>query len=75
MVKEELVFPNQDALLEEIKAFVESIIQNTTPLVSGLEGRNALFTASEITSLIQTNLTHSHHTTHPHAKTFAHVTS
>lgn len=60
MVKEELVFPSQDALLEEIKAFLQSIEKNTTPLVSGLEGRNALSTASQITSLIQANLELSH---------------
>ncbi|OGV48902.1 MAG: UDP-N-acetyl-D-glucosamine dehydrogenase [Legionellales bacterium RIFCSPHIGHO2_12_FULL_42_9] len=62
MVKEELVFPSQDALLEEIKAFIESIVRNTKPLVSGLAGRNALSTASRITSLIQANLELSHAT-------------
>lgn len=56
MTKEEHVFPSQDALLAEIKAFLESIEKNTEPLVSGLEGRNALSTASQITSLIQANL-------------------
>ena len=60
MVKEELIFQSQDALLEEIKAFIEAIEKNTEPLVSGLEGRNALSTASKITSLIEANLNLDH---------------
>jgi predicted dehydrogenase len=49
-----------DALLEEIKAFVQSIEQNTTPLVTGEEGRSALDTAEKITALIHDNLTLRH---------------
>lgn len=60
MDKEELTFPTQDALLEEIKAFVNAVLQNQEPLVSGIEGRNALCTAAQISALIQTNLTITH---------------
>lgn len=56
MTKEEFFFPKQDALLEEIKAFLTAVEENSEPLVSGLEGRNALMTASLITALIQDNL-------------------
>lgn len=55
--QEELSFSNSDALLEQIKAFVGCIINNTAPLVTGLEGRNALATAEKISSLIHDNLT------------------
>lgn len=49
-----------DALLEEIKAFIQSIEQDTTPLVTGEEGRSALDTAEKITALIHDNLTLHH---------------
>jgi len=50
-------FEKGDALLEEIKAFLKCIDNNTTPLVTGEEGKNALETAEKITSLIHYNLT------------------
>ena len=56
MEKKALTFPNQDALLEEIRAFIKSIENNTTPPVTGLEGRNALATAVRITSLIESSV-------------------
>lgn len=56
MEKEEFTFPSQDALFEEIKSFVYAINHQVTPLVTGMEGRDALSTASQITSLIQENL-------------------
>lgn len=56
VVRHQSVFEKGDALLEEIKAFINCIEQDTTPLVTGEEGRNALETAEKITSLITSNL-------------------
>ena len=47
------VFENGDALLEEIKHFVDCIRSGNTPDVSGEAGRRALATAIEITKLLQ----------------------
>jgi predicted dehydrogenase len=49
-------YPSGDALLEEIKAFLDCIEQDTTPLVTGEEGKYALETAEKITALIHSNL-------------------
>lgn len=49
-------FEKGDALLEEITAFVACIQEDTAPLVTGEEGRNALATAAKITQLIDMNL-------------------
>lgn len=49
-------YSNGDALLEEIKAFLRCIEQDTTPLVTGEEGKYALETAEKITALINNNL-------------------
>lgn len=49
-----------DALLEEIKAFLKCIEDNSTPLVTGEEGLNALLTAEQITSIIHNNLLERH---------------
>lgn len=54
--RQESVFEKSDALLEEIKAFIHCIEENTTPLVTGREGCNALATASTITDLIHEQL-------------------
>lgn len=56
MEKEEFSFPSQDALFEEIKSFIYAIEHRVPPLVTGAEGRDALSTASRITSLIHENL-------------------
>lgn len=48
----ESIFEKSDALFEEIKAFLTSIIQNSTPLVTGEDGCAALATAEKITDLI-----------------------
>ncbi len=53
IVNEELVFENGDALMEEIKHFVDCIHTATNPLVSGEAGRRALQTAIEITNLLK----------------------
>lgn len=57
IVQEQAAFEKSDALFEEIKAFVTAIQNNTTPLVTGEEGRNALATAEQINQLIARNLT------------------
>lgn len=56
IVSDQKEFEKGDALLEEIQAFLECISNDTPPLVTGEEGRNALETAERITKLIQTNL-------------------
>lgn len=62
IIQHESVFEKGDALLEEIKAFIQCIKNNTTPLVTGEEGCSALATAQEITSLIDNHLIRSHET-------------
>lgn len=49
---EESVFESGDALLEEIKHFVNCIQTGQNPLVSGVAGRRALETAIRITELL-----------------------
>lgn len=62
IVSEQQVFEKGDALLEEIKAFIKCIEDDSTPLVTGEEGRNALETAEQITRLIRKNLSVRHAT-------------
>ncbi len=52
IVTEESVFENGDALLEEIKHFVNCIKTGEKPLVSGEAGRKALATAIEISKFL-----------------------
>lgn len=52
---EESVFENGDALLEEIKHFVNCIQTGDNPLVSGEAGKRALATAIQITDLLSSN--------------------
>jgi len=56
IIRHESVFEKGDALLEEIKAFINCIVNNTTPLVTGEEGCSALAVAEKITSLIDNHL-------------------
>jgi len=56
ITRHQSVFEKGDALLEEIKAFLYSIENKTTPLVTGEEGRDALATAENITALINNHL-------------------
>ncbi|MBA2652662.1 MAG: gfo/Idh/MocA family oxidoreductase, partial [Tatlockia sp.] len=56
ITRHQSVFEKGDALLEEIKAFLACIETNSTPLVTGEEGRDALSTAAKISNLIDTNL-------------------
>ena len=53
IVSEESKFENGDALLEEIKHFVDCIKTDSNPLVSGEAGRRALETAIKISQLIK----------------------
>lgn len=52
IVTEESVFENGDALLEEIKHFVNCIRTGANPLVPGEAGKRALETALEISKLL-----------------------
>jgi predicted dehydrogenase len=60
IVRHQSVFEKGDALLEEIKAFVKCILDDTPPLVTGREGCDALATAATITNLIHANLANQH---------------
>jgi predicted dehydrogenase len=52
IISEESTFETADALLEEIKHFINCIQTGENPLVSGLAGRRALATAIQITQLL-----------------------
>jgi predicted dehydrogenase len=54
ILSEESAFENGDALMEEIRHFVDCIESGQEPLVSGIAGRRALATAIEITRLLKT---------------------
>lgn len=60
ITRHESVFEKGDALKEEIKAFIECIREDKTPLVTGEEGLEALSTAEKISALIHHNLTEQH---------------
>lgn len=60
IISEQKEYAQGDALLEEIKAFLNCIEHNTTPLVTGEEGKYALETAEKITDLINSNLLRYH---------------
>lgn len=56
--QKEIAIEKNDALLDEITAFVRCIQNDTTPIVSGTHGRNALATAVQISDLIEHNLSY-----------------
>lgn len=56
IIKTENRFEQSDALLRQIESFLDSISHHRPPRVSGTDARNALVTASSLTSLIQINL-------------------
>lgn len=56
ILKNEKICEKNDALFEQIKAFVDCIIQDKAPIVCGKDGRDALATAESITSLVQLQL-------------------
>ena len=62
ITRHQSIFEKGDALLEEIKAFIKCIVEDSTPLVTGEEGCAALATAEKITSLIDNNLIARHAT-------------
>lgn len=53
IISEESVFESGDALKEEIRHFIDCVRTRGEPLVSGIAGRRALATATEITRLLQ----------------------
>ena len=57
IIKQESVFDKGDALLEEIRAFVTCIQEDSSPLVTGEDGRAALATAAQISLMIDKRLT------------------
>ena len=60
IIHEQKELENGDALLEEIKAFLKCIAEDSTPLVTGEDGLAALLTAEQITTLIHNNLMERH---------------
>lgn len=56
IIRHESVFEKGDSLLEEIRAFTRCILDDTTPLVTGEDGRDALATAETISQMIRKNL-------------------
>jgi predicted dehydrogenase len=55
IVREDFSLPNNDPLLEEIKAFVDSIVKGKPPIISGEDGLKALQTAIKITDIVTKN--------------------
>ena len=53
---QEFIYKDNDALQLEIEAFLQAIIKNTKPVVTGDDGCRALETAETITTLINENL-------------------
>ena len=53
ILTQETIYENGDALMAEIKHFIKCIRTKKEPLVSGLAGRRALATATEITRLLK----------------------
>ncbi|KTD00820.1 Gfo/Idh/MocA family oxidoreductase [Fluoribacter gormanii] len=60
IVREETEYEQGDALFEEIKSFIKCIQEDSTPLVTGEDGLQALEVAETITSLIHNNLIERH---------------
>lgn len=56
IIHEERSFEQGDALRAEINAFLTTIKQNTPPVVTGEDGRNALATAIMISQLVEDQL-------------------
>jgi len=56
ILRHESTFEQKDALLEEIKAFLHCIQEDTVPLVTGKDGLHALEVATQITDLIKNHL-------------------
>lgn len=52
LVHEEQTFEHGDALLDEIASFLDCVINNKRPIVTGEDGKRALDTANKITQII-----------------------
>ncbi|HVT62892.1 MAG TPA: gfo/Idh/MocA family oxidoreductase, partial [Legionellaceae bacterium] len=57
-VTQDIITTSTDALKDEIQAFLQCIRQDSTPIVTGAHGRDALATAIQISQLIETNVAH-----------------
>jgi predicted dehydrogenase len=55
IIHESSRFAKGDALKDQIEDFLQCIITNTPPLVSGEDGKQALETAIKITDMIHAN--------------------
>ena len=53
---DERSFEKDDGIMEEIKAFINSIQNDTPPVVDGNEGKKALATAIQMTEMMRSNL-------------------
>jgi len=53
---QKFIYQDNDALLLEIEAFLRAITENSKPIVTGEDGRDALQTAETITHLVNENL-------------------
>ncbi|MGL5741226.1 MAG: Gfo/Idh/MocA family oxidoreductase [Legionella sp.] len=60
IVQEQKECERGDALLEEIKAFIKCIEEDSIPAVTGEDGLHALETAEQITTVIHANLMEHH---------------
>ena len=56
ILRHESCFENSDALYEELQSFINCIANDTAPVVTGEDGCNALFIASQITDKINQHL-------------------
>lgn len=56
VLRHQIDIEKNDALLEEIRAFVSCVLHDSEPLVTAEEGRAALATAAQITELIESHL-------------------
>ncbi len=64
ILRHESIFEPKDALLEEVKAFIYCIENDTVPLVTGNDGLHALKVATTITELITGQLSSVHKAIH-----------
>lgn len=60
VLRHQVEIEKNDALFEEIQSFVNCILNDTPPLVTGEQGKAALATAAEITTRIEHHLTQHH---------------
>lgn len=56
VVEEDITIERQDALMEEIRAFITCVEKREQPLVSGREGKRALLVAQQIQEAIRKSL-------------------